>query len=687
MNNFIFDSNPESLSSGDDMTPDHVPCNSSIVFDRFTTTTEESFINKDHCWFADSHLPTDLILQVEGISFYVHKNMKPYKRVQQKHLHQAVIELIAVMHSVNRYLFIMQYILISRCEYFSRINIQTPDSDLSYDLKLDNFPGGSDTFESVLKFCYGLPIELTPANVAPLKCASEYLQMTEKYDEGNLISKTEAFLTFVVLSSWKDTITVLKSCEFLSPWVENLQIVRRCCDSTAWMVSNSSKSVHDEGWWFNDVLTLRIEHFVRIITGIRAKGVGAEILGGCIVKYAEKWLPIQVDVKNFEGGFLGYHGTNELRLSISSGKKEGISGGENKEKKLLIESIVSILPPQREAVSCKFLLWLLKMAVVYSASPALISELEKRVGMVLKDADVNDLLIPSYKNAIDQGKLKEDNTIHDVDMVHRIVEYFIMHEQQQQQETSYEKLNIVKLLDGYLAEIARDPHLTIAKFQILAEVLTEKARNCHDGLYRAIDTYLKSHPDLMEHDKRRLCKVMNNEKLSLDACLHAAQNERLPLRTVMQVISTTVVFTFFPNRGYLLPYIFINQVLLSEQVKMRAAINTKEMILPTGSAIEHGNNLLYTNKEIKDIKAELDMVKTKMSELQNDYYDLQQEFEKLSNKQKHASGWNSGWKKIKNSFFQSRMDSHVTLSSDETSQQTQGGKSTGTGSRRRFSIS
>jgi len=28
---------------------------------------------------------------------------------------------------------------------------------------------------------------------------------------------------------------------------------------------------------------------------------------------------------------------------------------------------------------------------------------------------------------------------------------------------------------------------------------------------------------------------MNCEKLSLDACLHAAQNERLPLRTVVQV--------------------------------------------------------------------------------------------------------------------------------------------------------
>lgn len=30
---------------------------------------------------------------------------------------------------------------------------------------------------------------------------------------------------------------------------------------------------------------------------------------------------------------------------------------------------------------------------------------------------------------------------------------------------------------------------------------------------------------------------MNSEKLSLDACTHAAQNDRLPLRTVIQVFS------------------------------------------------------------------------------------------------------------------------------------------------------
>lgn len=47
---------------------------------------------------------------------------------------------------------------------------------------------------------------------------------------------------------------------------------------------------------------------------------------------------------------------------------------------------------------------------------------------------------------------------------------------------------------------------------------------------------LQTHPLLSEHDRRKLCKIMNCEKLSLDACVHAAQNDRLPLRTIVQVI-------------------------------------------------------------------------------------------------------------------------------------------------------
>lgn len=78
--------------------------------------------------------------------------------------------------------------------------------------------------------------------------------------------------------------------------------------------------------------------------------------------------------------------------------------------------------------------------------------------------------------------------MHNIDVVQRILEYFLMHEQQQQQKSG--KL-ISKILDSYLAEVARDPNLQITKFQVLAETLPENARTCHDGIYRAIDTYLK----------------------------------------------------------------------------------------------------------------------------------------------------------------------------------------------------
>ncbi|KAK9990238.1 hypothetical protein SO802_025223 [Lithocarpus litseifolius] len=571
-----------------------------IVIPTKFVSIADSLEKKEHSRFITSQIPTDLSIQVQEITFNVHK-----------------------------------YPLVSKCGYIGRLELQPSISNYGYDIKLENFPGGSETFEIILEFCYGLSVDLNPNNIASLRCASEFLEMTEEFEDGNLITKTEAFLTFVVLCSWKDTITVLKSCEALSPWAENLQIVRRCCDSLAWKASRKNSStgdaVHEEGWWSDDIAILRIDHFRRIITAIRAKGITPEIIGKCIMHYAERWLPgLDMEIE----GVRGYgHGKNELQFSIYSQKEEG-GIAHSKEQKAIIESLISMLPPQQEAVSCKFLLQMLKMAMVYSATPALISELEKRVGMMLEDASVNDLLIPSYKTS-DQGKLTnspEQCTMHDIDVVQRIVEYFLMHEQQQQQQQQQQKFgkcNISKLLDNYLAEIARDPNLSVTKFQVFAESLPENVRTCHDGLYRAIDTYLKANRSLSEHDRRRLCKIMNCEKLSLDACMHAAQNDRLPLRTIVQV-------------------------LLLEQLKMR-----EEMLDKNGNTSEPEGNQSSTITEIKTMKAELENMKTKMEALQSDYSELQQEYGKLSNKHKNASGWASSWWKIRNSF-------HAKVDGNET---------------------
>lgn len=294
-----------------------------------------------------------------------------------------------------------QYPLISKCDYFSRIELHPPKSGECCELKLDNFPGGAETFETILKFCYGLPISLNVSNVAALRCASEFLEMTEALEEGNLISKTEAFFTFVVLSSWGDSITVLKSCETLYPWTENLQIVRRCCDAIAWKVCRETSTIggmlNGEKWWFNDVSTLRIDYFTRIITGLKAKGMKPENIGSCIIQYEENWLP-SIDSES------NSYGKSEMQWKIMSGRKREGEIEPTKEQRLIVESLVSLLPPEKEAVPCKFLLKMLKMALLYSASPAIVSELEKRAGLVLESADVNDLLIPSYA-AGDQGKM------------------------------------------------------------------------------------------------------------------------------------------------------------------------------------------------------------------------------------------------------------------------------------------
>lgn len=47
---------------------------------------------------------------------------------------------------------------------------------------------------------------------------------------------------------------------------------------------------------------------------------------------------------------------------------------------------------------------------------------------------------------------------------------------------------------------------------------------------------LQEHPGISKGEKKRICKLMDCRKLSVDACLHAVQNERLPLRVVVQVL-------------------------------------------------------------------------------------------------------------------------------------------------------
>ncbi|XP_016496487.2 BTB/POZ domain-containing protein DOT3 isoform X3 [Nicotiana tabacum] len=506
--------------------------------------------------FATCQIPTDLSIQVEDVTFHVHK-----------------------------------YPLVSKCGYLRTVELPPPNSHLGYDLKLEKFPGGSETFEIILKFCYGLPISLNPDTVAATRCASEFLDMTEAMEDGNLIAKTEAFFTFVVLSSWNDTVTVLRSCEILSPWAENLQIVRRCCDSIISKISRGNSAEEmliEENWWLKDVTTLHISHFLRIITALRAKEMKPEIIGSCIIRYGEKWLP-STDTKT-EG--TGKYGNRINDFQVMSGRKQETNIGQNKERRTIIESLASILPPQKEAVPCKFLLWMLKKAIVYAASPVLVLELEKKIGMVLENASVNDLLIPTNSVGEQTIDSTEKQTMHNLEAVQRILDYFLIYEKQQLQQQGLKSTasNISKLVDSYLAEIASDPNVSIDKFQVLAESLPREARASHDGLYRAIDTYL--------------------------------------------------------------------QVLFSEQVKMKAAIQGKDYIASDDESDKESSQS-PSKKEVKSLKEELEKIKIQMEELQRDYSELQHDYEKVNNKNRKTT-WTFGWRKKKSALSDGKLDREVT---------------------------
>ncbi|KAA8545645.1 hypothetical protein F0562_020904 [Nyssa sinensis] len=264
--------------------------------------------------------------------------------------------------------------------------------------------------------------------------------------------------------------------------------------------------------------------------------------------------------------------------------------------------------------------------------------------MQFEQATLADLLIPSYNKS---------ETLYDVDLVQRLLEHFLVQELTESSSPSnfsdkhmYEatqrgtnpnaKMRVARLVDSYLTEVSRDRNLSLTKFQVLAEALPESARTCDDGLYRAIDSYLKAHPTLSEHERKRLCRVMDCQKLSIDACMHAAQNERLPLRVVVQV-------------------------LFSEQVKISNAIANSPMkeageshyqpMIPNRKTLLEGTPQSFqegwaaAKKDINTLKFELESMKVKYLELQNDMENLQRQFEKMA-KPKQASPWTSGWKKL-----------------------------------------
>ncbi|GAB4836445.1 hypothetical protein Ancab_001356 [Ancistrocladus abbreviatus] len=510
-------------------------------------------------------------------------------------------------------------------------------------LQLHDIPGGAKTFLLVAKFCYGVRIELNALNVVRLRCAAEYLQMNEDYGEGNLILQTERFLD-EIFGNWADSLKVLESCEEVLPQAEELHIVSRCINSLAvkacadpclfsrpvseeiaatskggtilWngIQTTSNPLPAGDDWWYDDVSILKLHFYKQLIQAAKSRGMKAEGIAGSLLFYAKKYLPMMCRQSGSQNG-------------LCSASAKTCSSPSETDQRNLLEEIVELLPEQKGVAAAKFLLRLLRTSMILHASPSCRESLEKRVGAQLDQAALEDLLIPNMGYSAE--------TLYDIDCVQRILDHFKVLDKDVNDYTSTSlgdeahllggshtltpMTMVANLVDGYLAEVAPDVNLKLPKFESLATVIPDYARPQDDGIYRAIDIYLEAHPWMTDSEKEQICRLLNCQKLSLEACTHAAQNERLPLRVIVQVL-------FF------------------EQLRLRTSIAGWFFVSDTQNL---SGNLAFTRNgcctQAQGQIVMVDEMKDRVSELEKECLSMKQELDKLV---QNKSSWNFFLKKL-----------------------------------------
>ncbi|XP_027360258.1 BTB/POZ domain-containing protein SR1IP1 [Abrus precatorius] len=521
-------------------------------------------------WIFSQEIPSDVKVQVGEASFSLHK-----------------------------------FPLVSKCGYVRKLVSESNDADVSV-IELSDVPGGAEAFELAAKFCYGINFEIDIENIAMLRCVAEYLEMTEEYSVGNLVGRTDAYLNEVALKTIAGAVSILHMSENLLPIAERAKLVSRCIDAIAYIACKESQfcaSVRSDSgsdgvassiasnqrpvvdWWAEDLTVLRIDIFQRVIIAMMARGFKQYAIGPILMLYAQKSL---------------------RGLDIFGKGRKKIEPRQEHEKRVVLETIVSLLPRERNAMSVSFLSMLLRAAIYLETTVACRLDLEKRMAMQLGQAVLDDLLIPSYSLTGD--------TLFDVDTVQRIMTNYLESkmgthfvystddEYFSPPQTDTERVG--KLMENYLAEIATDRNLRVPKFICLAELIPEQSRPTEDGMYRAVDIYLKAHHALSDMERKKVCSVMDCQKLSREACAHAAQNDRLPVQTVVQV-------------------------LYYEQQRLRDAMNgsasgespsaNSKLNVYSADLQFHpvSNELSSLRRENEDLKLELVKLKMKLKEIEN----------------------------------------------------------------------
>nr|XP_017223015.1 PREDICTED: BTB/POZ domain-containing protein At1g50280-like [Daucus carota subsp. sativus] len=407
-------------------------------------------------------------------------------------------------------------------------------------IQIDGFPGGPSGFELVSRFCYNSDTSMiTVSNVCLLYCCAVFLEMNERVSALNLLHQTETFLEEMFSWSQKEILTSLVSCESIFAFADSSGLIEKllnmllakiaqnsdifvCSSSSSsspeataspFRLSSSMKSATPEVlgikrsssrslWWFDELTILPpiiIERFVKLF-GAHGTDDSSLLLTRFILNY------------------LKTSAQSKHCLMIKTYSKLEYS-------RLADTAVYGVISTGQSLFSCRGLFWILRLVSTFGISRDCRTGLEGLIGSVLDQATLDDLLVSA----------NDGHGVYDVNLVVRLVRVFVYTYSKEEYLQKIKKVGW--LVDKYIREIAPDQNLKISRFLRIAESLTDCARDCFDGVYRAVDIYLESHPCLTLEERSRLCRCLNYNKLSLETCKELAKNPRIPPRVAVEALA------------------------------------------------------------------------------------------------------------------------------------------------------
>lgn len=357
-------------------------------------------------------------------------------------------------------------------------------------------------------FIYGSSTFIDPFNVASLRCAAEFLEMTEANSSGNLCERTDLYLNQVVLQSWDDTLIVLQKCQTLLPWSEELLIVSRCIESLAFMSCMeildperkrkkpivSLEALASQPWnnkllkdiandqdhvWIKDLIALPFGFFKRIIGSLRRQGMKEKYVSPIIVFYANKCV-LSKKTRQFWECLCDKDDNDDTNVHNNTTNDEKVSG--------LLQGIVDLLQVGvkiSRVIPVGFYFALLaKSLELGGTSNERKEKLQEQIVHLLPLAHVEDFLLPKPRECV--------STSMEVSVMESIFSSYVSSNVGLMEQTPPTGNAIVaELWDSYLSLIAHDPNMTPKKFMNFLEIVPLSYRNNHDHLYAAMNTYIQ----------------------------------------------------------------------------------------------------------------------------------------------------------------------------------------------------